>query len=221
MSTILHSTFMPLGEDLENWPKIFHISGPSGSGKTTLGRKIAERYKQSETHVKVIETDLYLQPSHEDAAKLFKLDRDSIAYHDRWIEHMTNKFMKDIIDANEDDVLVFIGLLDQMGPVLSETQSKHAPAFAHMDYSNYPIFFPCEKFFLTIPLDIFIQRWRTTRESLSSSFDLPAEEEIIKHYHHCSEWYLREGYEPLSEDEIMSKIHECVSLSKGNISLSQ
>ncbi len=194
-------------------PKIIHISGASGSGKTTLGKIITNHFSVS--RIAVIEIDLYLQPDYEDAQDFLHLSRDSPEYKSKWLAYMETKFRKDLVKYANKDVIVFIGLLCQMGPIMSEECRDIIQSY---DYSSYPLFFPCEKFYLNTPLKTILKRFYTRLFETSHndrfwewvSTDknaIPSSREHIAHCKATYQWYCEtNGYIPSTSIEILSQI---------------
>jgi len=96
-------------------PKLVHSAGASESGKTTPRSRISAKFLRKEATV--IELDDYLQPNYTDARKLLCSSRESPEYKTEWIMYLTRKFEKDLLEHSRKKVIVFVELLDQMGPI--------------------------------------------------------------------------------------------------------
>lgn len=116
---------------------VVHLAGASGSGKTTYGKQLAARYPRA----MVVEIDDYMQPEYPFVQHMDALGRDSAEYNKQWHEHMKSFFLRDLAKAqvNQKQALIFVGLLDNMGPTGLEF--------------GFELFFACERVFLSVPLE--------------------------------------------------------------------
>jgi len=185
---------------------IIHISGFPGSGKTTLGEKLE---KMLGTKVIVYDTDGFIQHHNKAGKTLLKLEKEEkwTEYSNTWKNIMENK-INDFIKQYNNKIIIFVGSLDNFAP----------PNTIYKIKADYKIMFD-------VPLHEIMKRYYLrmyyTDQKMSKKeahhywinlsrgiYNISSSKEIIKNYNKYIQWHKNNGYEFMSDDEIVSMINK-------------
>lgn len=127
-------------------PLIVHISGASGSGKTHLGELL--RFTNDPELMRIKDTDEFFEHGTKETEELEGIE-DFDEYTRKWLEIRDNEVNKFIAENNTVRVIVFVGLLDHLGPSCGLKPIEYALRQA------------TKRFFIKIDSDVLLRQYYT------------------------------------------------------------